>query len=246
MPRVPRASDVIEIFSERSISYAFAGIVSLAIAGLLWRYRGDGMLSGLAITLMVAGVGCIIFAIFCGLQVRKVTTHDLKCPYCESPNVLVAAPTEDLPCTTCNRMIPVIDGKTVPVSQVRCGFCNELNFYSEKTEVLLCESCNHEIPIAHDESGAPRKTIPAAFVVVDDEAMYELQLTGHGKHKEEELIGALQHILALNRGQVKQMLAELPVTVLTGITRKKAEMLKAQLGLYEGEVEFHPMEEVRR
>jgi hypothetical protein len=42
------------------------------------------------------------------------------------------------------------------------------------------------------------------------------------------------------------MLTELPVTVLTGITRKKAEMLKAQLSLYDGEAEFHPMEEARR
>ncbi len=60
------------------------------------------------------------------------------------------------------------------------------------------------------------------------------------------MIQALQHMLALNRNQVKNMLNELPVTVLTGITRKKAEMLKAQLSIYEGEVEFHPMEEARR
>jgi len=246
MPRVPRASDVIEIFSERSISYAFGGVVAIAFAGLLLKYRGEGSLNGLSILLMVAGAAAIIFAIYSALQVRKVTSHDVNCPFCETPNVLVSAPTEDFPCVKCNRMIPVVDGKTIPVSQVRCGYCNELNYYSDKTEVLLCESCNHEIPIAHDESGAPKKTIPAAFVVVDDEAMYELRLTGHGKHKEEELINALQHILALNRNQVKQMLAELPVTVLTGITRKKAEMLKAQLSIYEGEAEFNPMEEARR
>ncbi|MDR3691208.1 MAG: hypothetical protein P4L46_17645 [Fimbriimonas sp.] len=234
------------MFSERSISYGFCGIVSLAFAGLFYRYRGTGMLSGLTTCLFIAGIGCVAFAIYLAFQVRKVTTHDVKCPFCEALNTLVAAPTDDFPCVSCNRMIPVIDGKTIPVSQVRCGFCNELNFYSEKTEVLLCENCNHEIPIAHDETGAPRKTIPAAFVVVDDEALYELSLIGHGKHKEEELISGLQHILALNRNQVKQMLTELPITVLTGITRKKAEMLKAQLSLYEAEVEFSPMEEARR
>jgi len=246
MPRVPRASDVIEIFSERSISYAFFGIVSLAFAGLFFRYKGSGMLSGLATCLLIAGALLVCYAIYVAFQVRKVTNHDVVCPFCQAPNVLVAAPTDDFPCVGCNRMIPVVDGKTIPVSQVRCGFCNELNFYSDKTEVLLCEACNHEIPIAHDETGAPRKTIPAAFVVVEDEALYELRLVGHGKHKEEELINALQHILALNRGQVKQMLTELPITVLTGITRKKAEMLKAQLGIYDGEVEYHSMEEARR
>ncbi len=246
MPRVPRTSDVIEIFSERSISYGFAGIVAMSLAGLLFRYRGEGMLSGLAIILMGAGLLCICFALFLAFQVRKVNSHDLKCPFCEVLNTLVDAPTDDFPCVSCNRMIPIIEGKTIAVAQVRCGFCNELNFYSEKTEVLLCENCNHEIPIAHDESGAPKKSIPAAFVVVEDEALYALHLTGHGKHKEEELINALQHILALNRNQVKQMLSELPVTVLTGITRKKAEMLKAQLSLYEGYAEFTSMEEARR
>ena len=200
----------------------------------------------LAICLVMGGAAAVLYAGYCAWQARKVTTHDLNCPYCEAPNVLVSAPEDDLPCLQCNRMIPIVDGKTIPVSQVRCGFCNELNFYSDKTEVLLCEKCNHEIPIATDETGAPKKTIPAAFVVVEDEALYELRLVGHGKHKEEELINSLQHILALNRNQVKQMLSELPVTVLTGITRKKAEMLKAALGIYDGEVEFNPMEEARR
>ena len=79
--------------------------------------------------------------------------------------MLVAPPEEDFPCLRCIRMIPVVDGKPLAVSQVRCGYCNELNFYSDKTEVLLCEKCNHEIPIAFDDKGGPRKTIPAAFVV---------------------------------------------------------------------------------
>ncbi len=245
MPRVPRASDVIEMISERSLSLLFGGIVSLALGGLLYKYRGQGYLIGLAATLIGFGVIAVVAAIYFALQVRKVTTHDLNCPFCEELNVLVDAPNDDFPCIKCNRMIPIADGKPMPVSQVRCGYCNELNFYSEKTEVLLCEKCNHEIPIAREDSGGPRKTIPAAFVVVDDEALYELSLVGQG-HKTEELIQALQHMLALNRNQVKNMLNEMPVTVLTGITRKKAEMLKAQLSIYEGEVEFHPMEEARR
>lgn len=244
MPRVPRASDVIEILSERSLTIGIGGIIVSALGGLLFRYRGQGYLSGLIIVLFTLGGLGIIAGVYFAFQVRKVTSHEIKCPFCEEPNVLVDTPNDDFPCVRCNRMIPIVDGKTIPVSQVRCGYCNELNYYSDKTEVLLCEKCNHEIPIAVDDSG-PKKTIPAAFVVVDDEALYELQLVGQG-HKTEELIQALQHMLALNRNQVKNMLNELPVTVLTGITRKKAEMLKAQLSIYEGEVEFHSMEEARR
>ncbi len=245
MPRVPRASDVIEMISERSLTLGFGGIAALAIGGVLYRYRGNGSLNGLCTILFIAGAVCVVAAIYFALQVRKVTSFDLSCPFCEVNNILVDAPNEDFPCVSCNRMIPIVEGKALSVSQVRCGYCNELNYYSDKTEVLLCEKCNHEIPIAVGDTGGPKKTIPAAFVVVDDEALYELQLVGQG-HKTEELIQALQHMLALNRNQVKAMLAELPVTVLTGITRKKAEMLKAQLSLYDGEVEFHPMEEARR
>jgi hypothetical protein len=48
-------------------------------------------------------------------------------------------------------------------------------------------------------------------------------------------------MLALNRNQVKQMLDELPVTMLTGITKKKAEMLQAQLSIHDGEAEIRPI-----
>jgi hypothetical protein len=44
---------------------------------------------------------------------------------------------------------------------------------------------------------------------------------------------------------VKQMLDELPVTLLTGITRRKAEMLKAQISIHDGQTEFRQMEEAR-
>src|SRR5476651_2541183 len=177
MPRVPRASDVIEILAERSLMIGIAGLSSLAIGALLIRYKGQGYLSGLITVLFAVGAIGVCLSTYFAFQVRKVTTHDIKCPFCEDSNVLVDAPGEDFPCVKCNRMIPIIEGKTIPVAQVRCGYCNELNFYSQKTEVLLCEKCNHEIPISVDENG-PKKKIPASFVVTDDEALYELQLVG--------------------------------------------------------------------
>ena len=138
-------------------------------------------------------------------------------------------------------MIPITDGKVLPVAQVRCGFCNALNYYSDKTELLLCEECNHEIPIA-TEDGRPAKQMPSFYAVTDDDALYELVLVAHG-YKTEELINALQHMLALNRSQVKQLLGELPAVLLTGINRKKAEMLKAQLSVNDGLAEMRPIGE---
>lgn len=244
MPRVIRVSDVIEIHAERAIYYGGGGLFLSGVAGFLLYYSGRShMFVPLATILLVIGVPLIGFAGYLGFQTRDVKGKPIQCPFCEAINEVLHDPEEDFSCVSCHRMIPVQDGSVLAVSQVRCGFCNELNYFSEKTEALLCEKCNHEIPLARDDN-SPKKVIPTGYAVVDDEAFYELVLVGQG-HKEEELIQALQHMLALNRNQVKQMLSELPVTLLTGITRRKAEMLKAQLSLYEGEVEFRQMEEAR-
>lgn len=244
MPRVPRVSDIIEMTAEKALYYAIGGVAGVGLAAFFYTYRGQsGMFVPLAQVLGFFGVLSLGTGSYVALKIRKVTGIGFTCPICEAVNELTETPTDDFPCVQCHRMVPVRDGVVLPVSQVRCGFCNELNYYSDKTGALLCENCNHEIPISTDED-TPRKVIPAAYAVVDDEALYELVLTGHG-HKEEELIASLQHILALNRNQVKQMLTEMPVTLLTGITRRKAEMLKAQIGIHDGQTEFRPMEEAR-
>jgi hypothetical protein len=241
MPRIIRLSDLIEIHSEYAIYYGFGGLVAASLSGLLFNYRGaSGMFVPLAVMLLLIGLGLIFIATRSVWRVRNIVGHGVECPFCQERNELLSQPTDDFACVKCNRMIPIIDGNVVPVHQVRCGFCNELNFYSEKTDALLCENCNHEIPIATEE-GRSVKAIPKAYTVIDDEALYELILVSHGQHKYEELIAALQHMLALNRNQVKQMLDELPVTILSGITRQKAEMLRAQLSLYEGLVEFRSL-----
>ena len=244
MPRVPRVSDIIEITAERSMYYGIGGIAGVGVAAFLYNYRGQSnMFVPLANILGLIGIISLGFCGYIAYQIKKVTSVPLTCPICETVNELVELPSEDFPCVNCHRMVPVRDGVVLAVQQVRCGFCNELNYYSDKTGALLCENCNHEIPISTDDD-TPKKSIPAAYMVVDDEALYELVLVGHG-NKEEDLINSLQHILALNRNQVKQMLGELPITLLTGITRRKAEMLKAQIGLHDGHTEFRPMEEAR-
>jgi hypothetical protein len=246
MPRVQRLSDLIEIQAEQAIYYAVPGVLGIVFGSLLVYYRGDTQVFlPLGIVLLLIGTGAVGIAIRAIWKVRNVTGFTVVCPFCETKNELLEQPPVDFACEGCSRMIPIDQGTVMQVFQVRCGYCNELNYYSEKTDALLCENCNHEIPIATN-SDKPAKAIPKAYMVIDDEALYELTLKGKGRRQEEELIQALQHILALNRNQVKQMLDELPVTVLTGITRKKAEMLAAQLSIYDAEVEFKPMEEAHR
>jgi hypothetical protein len=244
MPRVQRVSDVIELISEKAFYFGLGAIFFGGVSALLLVYRGQSkMFVPLGEILLLIALGMLGYGTYIAWQARKVTREPVTCPFCQTVNEMVGSPDDDFPCANCHRMIPIKDSMVLEVYQVRCGYCNELNYYSDKTEALLCERCNHEIPIAREEDG-PKKAIPLGFAVVDDEALYELVLTGAG-HKEEELIHTLQQMLALNRNQVKQMLTELPVTLLTGINRRKAEMLKAQINIHDGEVEYRQMEEAR-
>ncbi|MER3466821.1 MAG: hypothetical protein C4340_06960 [Armatimonadota bacterium] len=110
---------------------------------------------------------------------------------------------------------------------VSCGFCGGVNYLTDKTAVLICEQCGREIPLLDPETGEMRHA-PKGFARVDDTSLYELVLVDIGRDRE-AVITSLQHMLALTRNQVKDMLEPLPVTLLTGINRRKAELLKAQL-----------------
>ncbi len=229
--RIQRYSDVIERISEKAF-YFFIGAVPCGVIGaILFKYRGDGMFLGLAWVLVIAAVLLVLFGLFVVSQTRKVTSFSIECPICTEVNELTEKPEdEDVTCVACNHRIPIKDGKVLPVMQVRCGFCNSLNYYSDKTDLLICETCNHEIPI-HQEEGRPVKHLPKGFAVVDDNMLYELVLVDAGKAGE-DLVKALQSMLALNRNQVKDLLDETPVTLLQGITRMKADMLTAQLTVH--------------
>ncbi len=241
MPNVQRSSDVVEIHSERALSFWIGAVVAFFVSGLLIYYRGStGMFVPLATIILLIGLACGAYGIYCAWQIRHVKYVHRICPYCETGNALDGEPTEDFVCIECHRLIPITDGQVVQVHQVRCGYCNALNYFSDKTDVLLCESCNHEIPIAHEEGHVSSKHIPSAYTVDDDSRPYELVLIAHGA-KTEELIECLQHMLALNRNQVKQMLTELPVTLLSGIPKRKAEMLRAQLSIHDAAADCKPL-----
>ena len=243
MPKVQRSSDVVEIQSEKAITYGAAAIFTIAVAGVLLYYRGSsGVFVPFALIVLGIGVCCICYAIYCALRIRKVAHTYHVCPYCQTNNALTEVPAEDFLCIECNRLIPVQGGKILLVQQVRCGYCNVLNYFSEKTDVLLCESCNHEVPIAHDEGHISKKTIATGFAVEEDLRPYELVLLDPGHHTD-ALISSLQHMLALNRNQVKQLLDDVPVTLLTGIPKKKAEMLRAQLSIHDAAADCKPMTE---
>ncbi len=239
MSRVERSSDVIEIHWENALSYGLIGMGGIGACVFLLHYRGEGTLVYLAYVLLVIGLVCLGYGVRRAVEVRKVTAVAYTCPYCEGITELTDVAKEDYSCLECHRMVPIVDGDVIPVHQVRCGYCNELNYFSDKTEYLICEKCNHEIPIHSDEQSD--KAVPKFYAVTEDDALYELVLVAYGAAKTEELINCLQHMLALNRNQVKNMLQDLPVTLLTGITRRKAEMLQAQLSIHDGGADARPL-----
>jgi uncharacterized protein YbaR (Trm112 family) len=239
MSQPKRSSDIIESHSEQALSYSLGGIVALAIGILLWIFRGDGWLIGLCYVMLLTGAGALGYGIYCALQIRKVQSFSLECPYCKYKNSFTEQPMSNVACRSCNRMIPIEDGRVLRVMQVRCGYCNALNYYSEKNTVLLCEECDHEIPIAQADGSVPQKHI--FFAAKEDDNTYELVLVSHDGHHTEELISTLQSMLALNRNQVKDMLMNMPVVLLTGITRKKAEMLSAQLSIHGAAADMKPV-----
>lgn len=236
MPTVQRSSDVVEAHSEKAVMAGIGGAILLVIGLILFLFRGDGMFTILSVMLLTGGAAAVFYAVYCGLQTRKVTNFEVVCPYCSSKINLLSAPDHDVSCRSCLRMIPIVDGKPIKVTQVRCGYCNALNYYSEKTIGLLCEECNHEIPIARADGQMGH----SRFAVVDDDKTYELRLIAFD-HATEELISSLQQSLALNRNQVKQILEELPCTLLTGIPKRKAEMLSAQLSVHGASCQFVAM-----
>jgi hypothetical protein len=243
MAKIQRRRDIIEIIAERTVAFIIGGVVLVITGFILKGITNAGVLgdsswiSGfLAIFgpigwfLIIAGVVCCLAGIYTLFTTSKVKSFNVTCPFCEVLNTLTEKPEEDFDCVGCNRMVPIQDGKVMEVQQVRCGFCQALNWYCEKTEVLICESCDHEIPI-FQEDGRPTKTLPKGYALTEDDAVYELVLTEAGT-KTEEVITTLQAMLALNRNQVKDILDQLPSTLLTGINRRKAEMLQAQLAVH--------------
>lgn len=243
-----KRSHVTEVHWENALTWGGLGLLAL-IAGLFFLFYGEGWgrfldfpgldFRAVSWPLFVASPVMIGYAIYRVFATRKEGSYFVACPYCNAEMEFAEPPDDDFVCDSCHRRVSVKDGRVLDVMGVRCGFCGALNYLSEKTEVLLCEECDREIPLLDPETGEMKRA-PRGFARVDDDSLYELVLVDVGRDRE-GLINSLQHMLALNRNQVKAMLENLPVTLLTGINRRKAEMLRAQLEASDATAEMNPL-----
>ncbi len=234
MPESQRSSDIKEVYVQRAILGAVPGVLLLVVGLILVIYKSIFIVLGLL--LGAGGLAALVYAAVQYSKTREIPDFSVDCPFCGKKNHLVEQPTSDFRCVHCNRMVPIQDGRMLRIFQVRCGYCNTLNYYSEKSTGLICEECDRVIPIATDEENAPTKAF-GAFSARDDTGTYDLTLQDAG-NKHEEVIECLQHMLALNRNQVKQIIEQVPVVLLSGIPRRKAEMLKAQIDSHGAHANF--------
>jgi phage FluMu protein Com len=231
-----QSETVKEQFASEALIAILPGLLIVLVGGVVMYYQSkqDGLWTGLGIVLILIGLGIAGYGFTRLKKVREVEDFKITCPFCQEVNALTRQPQSDFRCTHCNREVPILDGRMLQVFQVRCGYCNALNFYSEKSTGLICEECDREIPIATDEV-SPAKKVFAQYTIKDDNQPYDLILTG--APDTEDMVKCLQQMLALNRNQVKDIIADLPQTLLTGIPKKKAELLVAQISVHKGTAE---------
>lgn len=237
MTEFDRSSNIKEERAQRALMALVPGVIGLGIAGVMYAFP-EPALAGLRLIILLASVGAVGYGAWQFSLMRKITSFDIVCPFCQAKNTFTEQPMEDVRCNSCNREIPILDGKILKVFQVRCGYCNTLNWYSEKSTGLICEECDREIPISTDEEHTPSKAFHA-FTRHDDDSPYNLVLVDPGP-KHEEMIPVLQKMLALNRNQVKEIMDEVPVVLLQGVPKKKAELMAAQIESHGGRANSTP------
>ena len=237
MSEVDRSSNIREIRAQRAILALVPGGLGLAFAFLLFFYA-SGWTEGLRWVMLILSVAAIVYGLWQLTELRKITSYTIVCPFCQGKNVFTDEPMSDVRCDHCNRDIPIVNGTQLKVFQVRCGYCNALNWYSGKSTGLICEQCDREIPIATDDENAPSKAFHA-FARHDDDAPYNLVLLDPGP-KHEEMIPVLQKMLALNRNQVKDLMDDVPMVLLQGVPKKKAELMAAQIQAHGGRADSPP------
>ncbi len=237
MTEFDRSSNVKEERATRALVSLVPGVILVLVGAWMYAFPEPAM-AGLRLVLVIAGAAAIGYGVWQLSLMRKITTYNVTCPFCQAKNTFTEQPMEDVRCNSCNREVPILNGQILKVFQVRCGYCNTLNWYSEKSTGLICEECDREIPISTDDEHAPSKAFHA-FTRHDDDAPYNLVLIDPGP-KHEEIIPVLQKMLALNRNQVKDIMDEVPVVLLQGVPKKKAELMAAQIQAHGGRANSTP------
>lgn len=235
MAQIQRSSDVAEIHGEHALEFGIGAVVALVLGGLMIYYQG--MLMVLGFLLVAGGLAAAVYTGICISKAKSVVQHALTCPYCHGKNSFTEKPMSDVTCVECHRLIPIEDGRILRVSQVRCGFCNTLNYYSEKSVGLLCEECDREIPIAVTDPSRQNEAAHA-FSYRSDDKHYDVQMISYAHKNEQQVLAYIQHLLALNRNQVKEMMTSLPCTLLVGVPRMKAELIQKDLARLDAAVDY--------
>jgi DNA-directed RNA polymerase subunit RPC12/RpoP len=142
------AGNVNKIREESVAQATIGGIVGLIfaiLAGVVFAYSG-GSAPFVWVSAVIAA-GCIGFAIYKFIQLSNIETTPAPCSYCKRINTLVGGIEKDFVCQHCNRLVPVQDGKIMPVLPIECEHCNAKNFFSMRSIKLICDACGRDIKL---------------------------------------------------------------------------------------------------
>jgi ribosomal protein L7/L12/ribosomal protein S27E len=238
---IERSGNLREKATQKALMAGVPGLI-LFIIGFLMVFVYPGELGrGIAFVIFGAGIVGVAAAIYFVVQMRTITEFSIKCPFCSGKNTFLQSPQSDVRCVSCDRQIPIDNGKILAVDEVRCGFCNTLNWYNEKTVGLFCESCGRVIPISVDE-GEEGVFALEKFGLQDDNTKYDIYL-GKDHQNKEALIGELQRLLSTNRAVVKDLMDAAPVKILEGVPRRKAERIAKDIMDVGGYAEIEPTQD---
>lgn len=235
-----RASSIKEQYMTRGLFTVIPSAILIGLGAMFMYYNPIWTALGwvmIGIGLIILGYGITQF-----VKAGRVSSVEVRCPFCGNSNSFTEHPYDPVRCEGCQRQIPIVEGQVLRVAEVRCGYCNAINFYSERSIGLLCEQCEREIPISVDDNVFANRSMQD-YSRQDDTGTYDLVLINGGT-KHQEVIEALQHMLALNRNQVKAILEQTPTTLLQGIPKKKAEILTQELQQHGARAEYRATESV--
>jgi ribosomal protein S27E len=238
---IERSENVREELGARLTFIVIPAFILLVLGFLMVFVYPGAILIGLGWVFFLLGLAGVGYGIYLFTRTKKITEYSLDCPFCFAKNTFTAKPNSDVRCNDCARMVPILNGVVLQVFQVRCGYCQHLNYYSEKSTGLICENCDSVIPIATDEEPEALQVLEQ-YTRREESSVYDLVLTSEG-NKTEKLISCLQQMLALNRNQIKLILDQTPATLFTGIPKKKAQLLQREIEAAGGQAEYSVSEE---
>lgn len=190
-------------------------------------------LAALAGAALVAAAGKRIF------DLRHAATVQVKCPYCDAMNQLMAEPNADFECEECHATIRYENGRQVPVRTITCTSCGAEHRVSIKADRYVCDRCNAVIQVQQQAQPVYGMTTPGAPATAPQPAMtlgggnQNVLLTALDRTREQQIAAILQREMGVDLNEARRLLGTVsdrtPLIVGYDLPFDQADGLRKQL-----------------